>query len=44
MRILDSSGVKLGIEALGYEPDQQQALLDAIGRPYGMILVTGPTG
>jgi type IV pilus assembly protein PilB len=44
MRILDSSGVKLGIEALGYEPDQQQQLLHAIGRPYGMILVTGPTG
>jgi type IV pilus assembly protein PilB len=44
MRILDSSGVKLGIEALGYEPDQQQALLYAVGRPYGMILVTGPTG
>jgi len=44
MRILDSSGVKLGIEALGYEPDQQAHLLDAIKRPYGMILVTGPTG
>ena len=44
MRILDSSGIKLGIEALGYEPDQQEALLAAIGRPYGMILVTGPTG
>jgi len=44
MRILDSSGVKLGVEALGYEPDQQQALLYAVGRPYGMILVTGPTG
>ena len=44
MRILDSSGVKLGIEALGYEPDQQKVLLDAIARPYGMILVTGPTG
>jgi type IV pilus assembly protein PilB len=44
MRILDSSGVKLGIEALGYEPDQQQAMMFAIGRPYGMILVTGPTG
>jgi type IV pilus assembly protein PilB len=44
MRILDSAGVKLGIEALGYEPDQQQALLHVIGRPYGMILVTGPTG
>jgi type IV pilus assembly protein PilB len=44
MRILDSSGIKLGIEALGYEHDQQQALLHAVGRPYGMILVTGPTG
>ena len=44
MRILDSAGVKLGIEALGYEADQQKALLAAIGRPYGMILVTGPTG
>jgi type IV pilus assembly protein PilB len=44
MRILDSSGIKLGIEALGYEADQQEALLHAIGRPYGMILVTGPTG
>ncbi len=44
MRILDSAGVKLGIEALGYDPDQQQLLLHAIGRPYGMILVTGPTG
>jgi type IV pilus assembly protein PilB len=44
MRILDSAGVKLGIEALGYEPEQQQSLLFAIGRPYGMILVTGPTG
>jgi type IV pilus assembly protein PilB len=44
MRILDSAGVKLGIEALGYDPDQQQHLVHAIGRPYGMILVTGPTG
>ncbi|MCC6195230.1 MAG: type IV-A pilus assembly ATPase PilB [Burkholderiales bacterium] len=44
MRILDSAGVKIGIEALGYEPDQQEALLFAIKRPYGMILVTGPTG
>jgi type IV pilus assembly protein PilB len=43
MRILDASGVKLGIEALGYEPAQQEALVHAIGRPYGMILVTGPT-
>jgi len=44
MRILDSAGVKIGIEALGYEPEQQEALMFAIGRPYGMILVTGPTG
>jgi type IV pilus assembly protein PilB len=44
LRILDAAGVKLGIEALGYEPEQQRVLLDAIGRPYGMILVTGPTG
>jgi type IV pilus assembly protein PilB len=44
LRILDAAGVKLGIEALGYEPEQQQILMDAIKRPYGMILVTGPTG
>ncbi len=44
LRILDAAGVKLGIEALGYEPDQQKVLLNAIARPYGMILVTGPTG
>jgi len=44
LRILDSAGVKLGIDALGYEPDQRELLLDAIQRPYGMILVTGPTG
>jgi len=44
MRILDSSGIKLGVEALGYEPEQQEALLSAVQRPYGMVLVTGPTG
>ena len=44
LRILDAAGIKLGIEALGYEPEQQQLLLNAIKRPYGMILVTGPTG
>src|SRR5258707_721384 len=44
LRILDSAGIKLGIDALGYDPDQQEAMLHAIGRPYGMILVTGPTG
>lgn len=44
MRILDPTSATLGIEALGYEPAQKAALLDAIGRPYGMVLVTGPTG
>jgi len=44
MRILDSSSAKLNIEALGYEPDQRQAIIDAIHRPFGMVLVTGPTG
>ena len=44
MRILDPSSAMLGIDALGYDPDQRKALLEAIERPYGMILVTGPTG
>lgn len=44
MRILDPSSAMLGIDALGYDPDQKAALLDAIERPYGMVLVTGPTG
>jgi type IV pilus assembly protein PilB len=44
IRILDSSSAKLGIEALGYEKIEKDRLLDAIKRPYGMILVTGPTG
>jgi len=44
MRILDPSSAQLGIEALGYEPEQKAALLHAISRPYGMVLVTGPTG
>jgi len=44
LRILDPSSATLGIEALGYEPEQKKILLDAIHRPYGMILVTGPTG
>ena len=44
MRILDPSSATLGIEALGYEPDQKATLLNAIERPYGMVLVTGPTG
>ena len=44
IRILDPSSAKLGIEALGYEPVEKERLLKAIHRPYGMILVTGPTG
>ncbi|MFN9452423.1 MAG: ATPase, T2SS/T4P/T4SS family, partial [Rubrivivax sp.] len=44
MRILDPSQAKLGIDALGYDPEQKEALLNAIQRPYGMVLVTGPTG
>ena len=44
LRILDGSAAKLGIEKLGYEPDQQELFLDAIKKPYGMVLVTGPTG
>lgn len=44
MRILDPTSATLGIEALGYEPEQKAALLDAVTRPYGMVLVTGPTG
>lgn len=44
MRILDGSQAQLGIDALGYEADQKALLLDAIHRPYGMVLVTGPTG
>jgi type IV pilus assembly protein PilB len=44
IRILDSSSTKLGIEALGYEPEEKVRLLEAISRPYGMVLVTGPTG
>jgi type IV pilus assembly protein PilB len=44
MRILDPAQAKMGIESLGYEPDQREALVNAIKRPYGMVLVTGPTG
>jgi type IV pilus assembly protein PilB len=44
IRILDSSSAKLGIEALGYEKIEKERLLAAIYRPYGMVLVTGPTG
>ncbi|OOG42474.1 type IV-A pilus assembly ATPase PilB [Rhodanobacter sp. C05] len=44
LRILDGSSAKVGIEKLGYEPEQQKLYVDAIHKPYGMVLVTGPTG
>jgi type IV pilus assembly protein PilB len=44
LRILDSSAANLNIDALGYEPEQKAAILEAVERPYGMVLVTGPTG
>ena len=44
IRILESSTERLDIDQLGYEPEQKQLLLDVIKRPYGMVLVTGPTG
>ncbi|MCG7927571.1 MAG: type IV-A pilus assembly ATPase PilB [Candidatus Thiodiazotropha taylori] len=44
LRILDPTSAQLGIEALGFEEAQQKAFQDAINKPYGMILVTGPTG
>ena len=44
LRILDSGAARMGIEALGYEPDQKDAYLHALARPQGMILMTGPTG
>jgi type IV pilus assembly protein PilB len=44
LRILDPSSAKMGIDALGYEPDQKELYLQALNYPQGMILVTGPTG
>ncbi|MFZ6655506.1 type IV-A pilus assembly ATPase PilB [Undibacterium sp. TJN19] len=44
MRILDGSQAQMGIDALGYDPDHKAILMEAIQRPYGMVLVTGPTG
>ncbi|MGV8864761.1 MAG: type IV-A pilus assembly ATPase PilB [Pseudomonas sp.] len=44
MRILDSSSAQMGIDALGYEPEQKALYLEALKQPQGMILVTGPTG
>jgi type IV pilus assembly protein PilB len=44
LRILDPSSAKLGIDVLGYEPEQKALYMDALAKPHGMILVTGPTG
>ena len=44
LRILDPDSAKLGIDALGYEDDQKQLFMEALEKPQGMILVTGPTG
>jgi len=44
LRILDSSAAQVGVDQLGFEPEQRKAFLKAIQKPYGMILVTGPTG
>jgi len=44
MRILDSSSAMLGIDMLGYEPEQKKIYTEALDQPQGMILVTGPTG
>lgn len=44
IRILDPSSARLGIDALGYDADEKERLLKALSRPYGMVLVTGPTG
>lgn len=44
LRILDGSAAKLGIDKLGYEEEQKKLFLEAIQKPYGMVLVTGPTG
>nr|WP_243695113.1 type IV-A pilus assembly ATPase PilB [Pseudofulvimonas gallinarii] len=44
LRILDPAAAKLGIDKLGYEEDQKELFLEAIHKPYGMVLVTGPTG
>ncbi len=44
LRILDPSSAKLGIDALGYDPEQKDLYMENLAKPYGMILVTGPTG
>lgn len=44
LRILDPSSAKMGIDALGYEDDQKELYMEALYKPQGMFLVTGPTG
>ncbi|KKN47618.1 hypothetical protein LCGC14_0661240, partial [marine sediment metagenome] len=44
LRILDPTSAQLGIDALGYEPDQKKIFMETMHQPYGMVLVTGPTG
>jgi len=44
LRILDPNSAKLGVDALGFEPEQKELFLEALHKPYGMFLVTGPTG
>jgi type IV pilus assembly protein PilB len=44
LRILDPSSATLGVEKLGFEPEQKKLFVEAVHRPYGMVLVTGPTG
>ena len=44
LRILDPNSARMGVDALGYEPEQKALYLEALQRPQGMILVTGPTG
>jgi type IV pilus assembly protein PilB len=44
LRILDPNSAKLGVDALGFEPEQKELFMEALRKPYGMLLVTGPTG
>ncbi len=44
LRILDPSSAMLGIDALGYEPEQKELFMEALEKPQGMLLITGPTG
>jgi len=44
LRILDGSAAQIGVDALGFEKEQKKLFIEAINKPYGMVLVTGPTG